>query len=81
MDTASCRTCGAAWSDGLFTKDCEECAGGAMVRPCFVCGGRCGLVMLRAVSDSNDSGIGHWAGACQLPRDEQRRLMGIDNVR
>lgn len=48
-----------------------------MERPCYFCGGRCGAVMFRAVSDSNDSGLGHWAGRCALPEDEQRRLMKI----
>ena len=75
MRTATCVTCDAIWSDGRFTQTCEECGGGAMERPCYFCGGRCGAVMFRAVSDSNDSGLGHWAGRCKLPEDEQRRLM------
>jgi hypothetical protein len=75
---ARCATCGAVWSDGRFTENCAECGGGAMERPCFLCGGRCGLVMLRTVSDSNDSGLGHWAGRCRLPEEEQRRLMSVE---
>lgn len=81
MRSASCLTCGAIWSDGHFTENCSECGGGAMERLCLVCGGRCGAVMLRAVSDSNDSGLGHWAGRCKLPDDEQRLLTGIDRTR
>ena len=75
MHSAACRTCGAVWSEGRFTDGCAECGGGAMERPCLVCGGRCGAQMFRAVSDSNDSGLGHWAGACRLPPDEQRRAL------
>ena len=65
---ARCATCYVDWSSGRFTEDCEECGGGAMERPCAYCGGRCGMVMERAVADSNDSGIGHWMGRCRLPR-------------
>jgi hypothetical protein len=46
-----------------------------MERPCPVCDGRCGTRWLRAVVDSHDSGLGHWAGGCKLPRDEQQRLL------
>jgi hypothetical protein len=81
MRTAACYTCGAVWSDGRFTQNCAECGGGAMERPCYVCGGRCGTVNLRAVSDSNDSGLGHWAGRCMLPWDEQRQLQDASRRR
>ena len=62
--TAVCRRCGAIWSDGRFTEGCDACGGGAMERPCYMCGGRCGVVNQRAVSDSNSSGVGHWLGLC-----------------
>ena len=66
--TAACLTCGAVWSEGRFTEGCEECGGGAMERPCLFCGGLCGNRALRAVSDSNDSHVSHWAmGRCRLP--------------
>ena len=66
---AHCYSCGADWSAGKYAQTCAECDGGAMQRPCYICGGRCGMLNLRAVSDSNDSGIGHWAGACKLPNE------------
>ena len=72
---AACLTCGAAWSEGRFSEACRECGGGAMDRACPICGGRCGARFLRAVSDSNDSAISHWAGRCKLPEAEQRALM------
>jgi hypothetical protein len=75
---AACFTCGADWSSGTFTQACDECGGGAMTRPCAVCGGRCGASMIRAVSDSNDSGLAHWAGRCNLPEAEQRALLGAE---
>jgi hypothetical protein len=71
---AICVTCGASWSEGIFSKNCEECGGGAMERPCMICGGRCGLMMVRAVHDSNDYRLSHWAGACRLTKEEQRRI-------
>ena len=64
---ALCNTCGAQWSAGAYSPHCDECGGSAMERPCLYCGGKCGAVMLRAVSDSNDSGLAHWAGRCHLP--------------
>lgn len=76
--SAVCVTCGAVWTDGGFTPDCEECGGGHLQRPCIICGGRCGATMTRAVDDSNDSGIAHWAGRCRLPDDEQAKLLGYD---
>lgn len=61
-----CSTCGARWSLGAWTGDCAECGGGALDRPCLVCGGVCGARWQRAVSDSHDRGIAHWYGACRL---------------
>jgi len=63
---AECLTCGADWTAGRFTGNCAECGGGALERDCMYCGGRCGARLERAVSDSNDSGIGHWLGRCKL---------------
>ena len=72
--TARCTSCGADWTEGHWTAGCEECGGGALDRPCLLCGGRCGNTWRRAVLDSNDSRCGHWAGACGLPEEEQERL-------
>lgn len=63
---AVCRSCGADWRAGGQTEGCPECGGGALTRSCPLCGGACGQVWRRAVSDSTDSGIAHWAGACAL---------------
>ena len=52
-----------------------------MERLCFFCGGRCGAKSLRAVSDSNESGLAHWAGACKLPKEEQRALITAIRIR
>jgi hypothetical protein len=59
-----CLTCGAQWSEDLWSKGCEECGGGALKRPCPACEGRCGETWRRAVMDSNDSRVGHWVGRC-----------------
>jgi O-acetyl-ADP-ribose deacetylase (regulator of RNase III) len=61
-----CYTCGANWSDGNYRTDCQECDGGALQRPCLICGGDCGRLWQRAISDSHDAGLGHWAGSCGL---------------
>jgi len=71
----SCTTCGAEWGEGAFTLECDECGGGALVRPCVVCGGRCGAWWRRAVIDSNDARVAHWGGGCALPDDVQERLL------
>ena len=63
---AHCRSCGADWRGGEYAGDCPECGGGAMSRPCPLCGGACGQSWRRAVSDSTDSGVAHWIGACVL---------------
>jgi hypothetical protein len=75
MAEVACTTCGTVWSAGKFTPESKECGGGAMEAPCLVCGGRCGAVWLRAVSDSQSEHLGHWAGRCRLPVEEQRALM------
>ncbi|MSP38633.1 MAG: hypothetical protein EXR70_09100 [Deltaproteobacteria bacterium] len=62
----SCLTCGADWSQGRFSESCPECGGGALEIACPVCSGKCGAVWMRAVMDSNDSGMGHFVGACRL---------------
>ncbi|MHB8732981.1 MAG: hypothetical protein ACYDAB_14475 [bacterium] len=43
-----------------------------MDRPCCACGGRCGARWQRAVHDSWDYKVGHWAGRCALPDEQQR---------
>ena len=69
-----CQTCDARWTEGQFTETCEECGGGAMDAPCFLCGGRCGQRVHRAPMDSNDSGLAHWVGGCGLPKSEQQEI-------
>lgn len=61
-----CRRCGANWSTGAFSADCDECGGGAMDIACLRCGGKCGERWQRAVMDSHDSGLAHWIGKCAL---------------
>lgn len=70
-----CGTCGAHWTGGEHTADCEECGGGAMSRPCSLCGGRCGAVLQRAPLDSRDYRVAHWVGSCKLDPAEQMELM------
>jgi len=71
----SCTSCGANWSTGAFGDSCEECGGGAMERPCIVCGGRCGEISTRAPIDSNDAKVAHWLCRCALPAAEQQSIM------
>lgn len=70
-----CGHCHANWSKGEFSANCKQCGGGAMERPCLVCGGRCGAIFKRAAIDSNDYKEAHWIGGCQLPADEQQRCL------
>jgi O-acetyl-ADP-ribose deacetylase (regulator of RNase III) len=70
-----CYSCGADWSAGEFGTDCRECDGGALQRPCPICGGECGRLWQRAISDSHDAALGHWAGSCAL-----RNLDGAPKV-
>ena len=72
---AICWSCGARWTDGQLSIQCVECDGGAMDRHCLICDGRCDARWQRAVSDSNDSRIGHWAGRCNLPPPEQQEML------
>ena len=65
-----CTSCGAGWSAGAYSDDCDECGGGAMERDCFVCGGKCGNKFLRAPLDSQDSHTAHWVGACGLAKSD-----------
>jgi hypothetical protein len=71
----NCTTCGADWSAGLWTPDCEECGGGAMTIPCPTCGGQCGNVWQRAVMDSWDFQLAHWVGSCGLPPEQRQKLL------
>lgn len=63
-----CGRCGADWTAGQFEPNCAECGGGALKIPCPVCGGHCGAFWKRAVQDSNDSGVAHFFGQCQLEK-------------
>lgn len=63
-----CLTCASDWSAGVHDPACRECGGGALTRPCPVCGGACGAVWSRAVTDSHDAREAHWIGACAGPR-------------
>ncbi len=73
--TWRCASCDAAWSEGAHTEGCEECGGGAMTRPCVLCGGRCGATVQRMPLDSIDHHLAHWIGGCRLDREAQLRLM------
>src|SRR5512136_244301 len=72
---AECLSCGAAWSNGEYSKDCKECGGGALERACIVCDGNCGTLWKRAIVDSNDTGEAHWIGSCASPAREQQRIL------
>lgn len=83
MDSESCLTCGAIWSQGDFSSDCPECGGGALDAPCLICGGRCGAHWQRAVSDSKDTHLAHFFGRCRLPESEQQEILkakGLKNM-
>jgi len=69
-----CTNCGADWSAGRWTPDCPQCGGFAMELPCPMCGGKCGAIYPRAVHDSQDANLAHWAGRCLLPSDQQAAL-------
>ena len=71
QETASCRTCGAKWSQGAFSPKCRECGGGALDAACLICGGKCGARWQRAVMDSNETGLAHFYGQCLL-REKER---------
>ena len=71
---ARCLTCGANWSQGEWTKGCEECGGGALEIRCIICGGRCGSTWRKSVMDTNDFGMNHWHGDCRLSEWEQRKI-------
>jgi hypothetical protein len=69
-----CFSCGADWSEGQYSTQCDECGGGALDCPCPRCGGLCGMRWQRAVMDSHDLKIGHWYGRCGLPQEKQKPL-------
>jgi hypothetical protein len=69
-----CTNCGANWSAGQSKPECPQCGGFAMELPCPMCGGKCGAIYQRAVHDSQDSNLAHWAGRCLLPPDQQAAL-------
>ncbi|MBS9715983.1 hypothetical protein ACFFUT_01500 [Pseudohalocynthiibacter aestuariivivens] len=59
-----CPVCKSDWSLDEFDPGCFCCGGGALVRDCPVCDGRCGAEFRRAILDSQDSGEAHWNGSC-----------------
>lgn len=73
-----CHSCGADWSQGHYSPGCQQCGGGALEIACPVCHGRCGRRWQRAVLDSWDFNIAHWAGQCGLAplRDRTGQRMG-----
>ncbi len=75
MERIACTTCGSNWCAGEYQVSCNECGGGALERPCIVCGGKCGAVLTRMVMDSQDAGEAHWIGSCKLPKAEQMLLL------
>ena len=74
MSYTGCYSCGADWSQGHFSDDCEECGGGGLERLCLLCGGQCGSYWKRAILDSHDFEVAHWAGRCDLPEEEQKAM-------
>lgn len=62
--SAKCQTCGANWVAGTFTVGCPECGGGALTRSCVNCGGGCGVLSIRQIQDSWDTGEAHWLIPC-----------------
>lgn len=66
---ATCTTCGADWTAGVFAGTCGECGGGALEVSCPACLGLCGQRWRRAVTDSNDSHGAVWIGCCALTDD------------
>jgi eukaryotic-like serine/threonine-protein kinase len=73
-----CHNCGANWSQGQYRPGCPQCGGGALERACPLCHGRCGRRWQRAVLDSWDFNLAHWAGGCGLAplRDRSGQKMG-----
>lgn len=78
---ATCRTCGANWSEGKFTRACLECGGGGMTIPCPACNGDCGSTWQRAVIDSNDSGSATFMAAVCYNRSRQNVNSGVNHLR
>lgn len=60
----ACQACGASWSDGSFSEDCEQCGGGGMTRDCAWCQGSCGRQWQRRVLDSWDFNEAQWIAGC-----------------
>lgn len=79
-ESTHCTHCNADWTAGQYSKACDLCGGGALVRSCLICNGQCGAEFSRAVLDSWDTGIAHWVGVCKLPIEEQRKLMMEQNI-
>ena len=69
-----CTNCGANWSRGEYSEECEQCGGGSMTRSCVFCGGKCGGTSKRMVMDSWDFNSAHWLIECKLPPDEQYEI-------
>jgi hypothetical protein len=63
-DDFYCRNCGANWSQGQFSVDCQQCGGEALEVPCLMCDGTCGRRFDRAIVDSQDYNKAHWVGHC-----------------
>ncbi|XP_069105700.1 uncharacterized protein [Argopecten irradians] len=67
----TCHLCGQCWYEGKYSKDCPECDGHHMTRPCAVCGGECNQVWKRDVKISHSIHKAHWDGKCILPIETQ----------
>lgn len=61
---ARCGTCGADWDEGHYTEACEMCGGGALLKECPGCAGRCGNLWSRAIEDSWELRKAVWVGQC-----------------
>ncbi|KAK6190765.1 hypothetical protein SNE40_002559 [Patella caerulea] len=69
---ATCHLCHVCWFDGNFTKDCHECGGYPLTRPCPICLGQCDEVWHRNIKMSHAFHEAQWDGVCTLPQDEQQ---------
>ena len=69
-----CLTCGRDWEIGNFSKDCEECGGGALERSCPMCLGKCNAVWKKMLIDTHDESLAQWAGSCTLPPEELKEI-------
>ncbi len=67
-----CSSCSAYWSVGLFTENCLECGGAALVKDCPHCNGKCGAIWHREVAMSNSYKEAFYSGGCKWKLHEKK---------